>query len=404
MKKIGVLLLLLSHLAQAAEFAGVAPLGESGAEAARSAAIADALENASLHAGAQVKASSLSNSQHTLSEAQTVRGTPQGNYTVLREWQTKLFYHVLLDVQPPKPSAPSAKVATTTCTGADYRRKVLLSHFWVMHPAQLPDMPDFPQALQAEMARRLQDSNRFLPQVSIHDAAFALTSGEPQYDAEQVRLLARRFGVQFVLGGVLRDAGVEGEAYLPTANRHLRPGERKRSLDLPIFDFIGLGIKATPAFRRFEMDLLLFDGISGALIKRHRVSGEVEGDVAQHPEWVFKARFYETDFGQLVDSKLKEAIQSVQEEVRCLPFSARIVRVEGRKVFFDAGASSLIHAGDRLQAYRLRPGQPVLATMAEEAVGSLTVTEVQPLFSSAQIDRGQRLEVGDYLRFVGGAP
>jgi len=250
----------------------------------------------------------------------------------------------------------------------------------------------------------LQESGRFLPQLSIRDAAFDLAAGEPQYDAQQVRQLARRFGVQFVVGGVLRDAGVEGEAYLPTANRNLRPGERKRSLDLPIFDFISLGIKATPAFRRFEFDLFLFDGISGALINRHRFSGEVEGDVAQHPEWLFKARFYETDFGNLVDRTLKEATQALQADVHCLPFSARVVRTEGRKIFFDAGTTSLIRPGDRLQAYRLKPGQAFPGGMAEEAIGSLTVSEVQPLFASGQMDDARRLETGDYVRFSGSAP
>lgn len=404
MKIIGALLFLLASLAQAAEFAGVAPLGETGIATARAAAIADALENASLHAGAHIKSSALAGSQ-TLSEAQSVRGVPPGEYTVIREWQTGLFYHVVLDVQAAKVQpAPTKPVSSPQCAGADYRRKVLMSHFWVMNPAQLHDMPDFPQALQSEISRRLQESGRFLPQLSIRDAAFDLAAGEPQYDAQQVRQLARRFGVQFVLGGVVRDAGVEGEAYLPTANRNLRPGERKRSLDLPFLDFIGLGIKATPAFRRFEMDLFLFDGVSGALINRHRVSGEVEGDVAQQPEWLFKARFYETDFGGLVDQKLQTVLAAVQDDIRCLPFSARIVRTEGRRVFFDAGATSLIRTGDRLQAYRLKPGQPVLGSMIEEVVGSLTVSEVQPLFATAVLDGSRSLEVGDYVRFVGSAP
>lgn len=326
-----------------------------------------------------------------------------GEYKVLREWQTGLFYHVVLDVQPPKPAVTQSKpAAVSQCGGADYRRKVLASHFWVMNPTQLLDMPDFPQALQSEMVRRMQEGGRFLPQLSVQDAAFELASGEPDVDPVRIRQLARQYGVQFVLAGVVRDAGTEGEAYLPTASRNLRPGERKSVLDLPILDFIGLGIKATPAFRRFEMDLFIFDGISGAMLNRHRVSGEVQGDVAQQPEWLFKSRFYETDFGQLVDQKLKELILALEKDVRCLPFSARIVRIEGRKAIFDAGATSLIRAGDRLQAYRLKPGQSLAGGMAEEAVGSLTVAEVQPLFATAVIDGARQLEAGDYVRFIGG--
>lgn len=54
-----LLFLGMCTVVHAAEFTGVAPLGESGPDVARAAAIADALENASLNAGAQIKASAL---------------------------------------------------------------------------------------------------------------------------------------------------------------------------------------------------------------------------------------------------------------------------------------------------------------------------------------------------------
>lgn len=405
--------LLLSAGLYAAEFEGVAPLGKDMA-AARAAAIQDALENASLNRGASVNASSLVAADKPLAEAQTVRGAGVGEYKVLREWQTGLFYHVALDVQPPSPvKKTEAKAAETLqCAGADYRRKVLATPVWVLNPSQINDMGRFPQEFQAELARRMQAAALFLPQISHHEAPFEMRAGnpEPLFQPTQVRALARRHGVQFVTGAVLRDASFAGENYWPAIGQKVRPAERKQVLSLPILDFLGLGIKAVPAFRYFEMDLFVFDGVSGALINRHRLAGVAEGSVAQDPDAVGTARFYETDYGQLVDLQLQAALTRVENDIRCIPFSARIVRVDGGRVYIDAGSSSKIAPGDRLQVYRLRPGQPVDSLggnesmrlgWAEEVTGSLTVNEVQPLFAVASPQAGLRLEVGDYVRFVG---
>ena len=122
-------------------------------------------------------------------------------------------------------------------------------------------------------------------------------------------------------------------------------------------------------------------------------------------------RFFNSDFGQLVDAKLNEAVTTIREDIKCIPFSAKIVRVEAGRVYLDAGGTSRIAPGDRLQIYRLRPGSiPIAASgqaipesqgWPEELAGTLTIKDVQPLFSTALPEGNLQVEVGDYVRFTG---
>lgn len=412
---------LLSAALSAAPFEGIAPLGMDGTASARAAAIRDALENASLFQGAEVRASSLGTAGN---DALQVRGQPVGDYTVQQEWQANGFYHVRLEVAPAArvTTAPTASPAPAArqC-GPDYRRKALITRLTILSPAQIPDLTRFPEELQSELSRRLQASQHFLPQNSSTEAAFSQQpdQGEPQWDTSWIRDLARRYGVQFVVGGVIRDAGFEGESYTLSHGNDLRPGERKQLFNIPLLSFTRAGVKATPSARRFELDLMVFDGISGTLIERHRLAGRAEGHVLLGGNSMVMdptsstgtEGFFATDFGKLVDTKLNEAARAIQNDVRCIPFSARVVRVAGGRIYIDAGGTSRIAPGDRLQAYRLQPGAAPVASNGqslpntlgwpEELAGSLVIKDVQPLFSMALPEGNLQIDVGDYVRFAG---
>ncbi|MDR3413108.1 MAG: flagella assembly protein FlgT middle domain-containing protein [Formivibrio sp.] len=317
---------------------------------------------------------------------------------------------------PPVATAPAA---VSTC-GADYRRKVLVTSMPVLSPVQIADLPRFPEVLQAELARRLEAEGHFLPQQSNNEAAYSEQphQNETQWNPEWIRDLARRYGVQYVVGGELRDAGFEGERYVLSHGNDIRPGERKQELNLPLLNFFKPGLKATPAARRLEMDLLVFDGISGAQIGRHRFAGKAEGQVLFGAEVVFdptvamgSQRFFDSDFGKLVDAKLNDAVDNLYHDIQCIPFTARVARVEPGRIYVDAGGTSKLAVGTRLQVYRLRPGargvdasgQRGQLGWPEEFIGTLLIREVQPLFSRGEAEGALRVEVGDYVRFAGSA-
>ncbi|MBM5571486.1 MULTISPECIES: flagellar assembly protein T N-terminal domain-containing protein [Deefgea] len=417
MKKIIALCLLWQTTVFAAEFEGVAPLGLDGLAAARSLAIQDALENAALFNGAKVQSQAIKKGTQW-GETTQITGTAQGDYQLLREWQSNGFLHVVVDVAAPTPkvenpqSAGLAKV-TAACDRGAYRRKVLISHFWIEHPAQTQDLDRFPDGIQIEMVRRLHDSEQFLPQRSPGVAVFDLQPQmfDPLLQPERVREMARLYSTQFIVAGIVRDTSFSGERYTVVNGNEIRNGERKAVANLPILNFMQVGVKAVPAERRFDMDLFVFDGVSGALVNRHRIAGKARGDVVQSlSAGLGTLGFSETDYGRLVNEKLQEATQVVSQDLNCIPFTATITRVEKNSVYIDAGYTSNVRPGDTFKVFKVSAlAMPIDSAsffpskrlgMPEEMLGTYTVTQVQPLFSLGTVS-GVRVEPGDYVRYVG---
>ncbi|BCL76312.1 hypothetical protein JHS3_20480 [Jeongeupia sp. HS-3] len=307
------------------------------------------------------------------------------------------------------PAEPKPKPAAVRA----FKRTVLVTPFVVRMPGQIADMPQFLEGTQDILRRRLDIGGRLIARTAPGEGAFALQPGsiDVQWRPERVRELARRFGTQFVVGGVVDDASTEGERYMPTAGRSLKPGERKVSVELPIVDFFGLGLKARPAARHFDATLYLFDGVSGALIGRYPLQSMASGDVLGDPrQAVAGAGFTGGDYGAVVASQLGAVADVLAEKIRCQPFSARVVGLSRGQVVLDAGTASGLRPGDTLQLYRLRNGVlPVDSLnldpaqrlgMIEDRDGVLTVAQIQPLISLATM-HGQQPEVGDYARWDG---
>ena len=403
----------------AAEFEGVAPVGLDGLAVARPLAIQDALENAALFNGAKVQSLAAKNGTQW-GETTQITGTPQGDYKLLREWQSNGFLHVVLDVAPSASQVKAVPIdksaprdSAITCDYGGYRRKVLISHFWIEHPAQTQDLVRFPEGIQIELVRRLDESDQFVPQRAPGVAVFDLQPQvfDPLMQPERVREMARLYSTQFIVAGIVRDTSVSGERLTLARGKEIRNGERKAVADLPILNFMQVGVKVVPTARRFDMDLFVFDGVSGALVNRHRLAGKAEGDVLQSlSSGLGTMGFAETDYGRLVNDKLQEATVLLGKDLNCIPFSARITRVEKNTVYIDAGYTSNVRPGDTFEVFRISPSaMPIDSAsffpskrlgMPEIKAGVLTVNQVQPLFSHGTVS-GASVEPGDYVRYVG---
>lgn len=311
-------------------------------------------------------------------------------------------------VYPLGPAA-QASMATTdaqACQSA-HRRKILVAGFPVQSPVQLADLPKFPQMLQIELARRLEQQGSLLALHSSQEATYALPPGQyaMQWEPEWIRDLARRHGVQFVLGGSVHDAGFEGERYTLSAGTDMRAGERKQEFDIPLLRFFKPGIKATPAARRFEFELQLFDGSSGSRISQHVFSGKVQGEVVMPQSIEMNSqRFFDSDFGKLVSAKLDESTQRIVADVQCEPLQMRVVRVESSRLMLDAGSTSGLRVGDALQLRHRQAGTAPLLSLDRntllgwpaEIAGTLRLTQVQAHFSIAEKEGTFSAEVGDH--------
>ncbi|WP_148714159.1 flagella assembly protein FlgT middle domain-containing protein [Chitinolyticbacter meiyuanensis] len=409
----------------AAPVVGVAPV-DNDVALARSQALDDALLNAGLADGARIQAMEDSDGGRLAQASQLrPRSQPTG-YRVLREWQASGLYHIEIEpTSAPAPApataaaaAPETAPAATTAVAPTpapvcsdgYRRKLLVTPFRIRQPGQGSDIGQLQIGLQDALTSRLDDAG-FAASRSGNDAPFTIDPGlaDLRQQPEHVRRLARQHATQFVVAGVINDMSTEGERYtLSYGANDVRQGERKLGFIVPLLDFFEPGLKATPRTRYFDTDLLLFDGVSGALISRKRFTARAGGEVAMRGGTQFgSASFYDTGYGAAVAQQLDEMVRTTQAELGCLPFSARVVRAERGQVYLDAGSMAGLKPGDRLQLYRLKPGSmPVDGLiegdalrlgMPEQLAGTLVITQTQPQFSIAQSEGGTA-DVGDYAR------
>lgn len=448
MIKAGALCLLLLGQVSAAEIEGLSAIGVGGVPMARQEAIQDALMQASLWNGAKVEASSHVENGRVNELQRVIPQQELSRYKLLREWRDGSFYYVLIESDPPPevpvvvtpvavapvPAMPAAAATPATtaasaraarqaqCPQSDfaYRKKVLLALFQLQNPADANDIVHFQDGLQQELSRLLAASDRYLPLRTVNEAAFNLQPGfyDPVLQPERVREMARRYGSQFIVGGVVRDIGPYGEKYALAWGSDVRQGERRVSASIPMLQLsnglpgvAALGLKIKPSSRRFEGDVYIFDGASGALLKQQRFADSASGDVIQGGDYAFGSRrFYETDFGQMVEEQLDKIVSSVDDALACQPFAARISRIDKNQIYLDAGSTARLAKGDKLQLFRIRSSNQMVPSvngdssmslgMPEELVSAVTITQVQPLFAIAVLESGSiRPEVGDYVRF-----
>ncbi|MBM3117314.1 flagella assembly protein FlgT middle domain-containing protein [Jeongeupia naejangsanensis] len=306
--------------------------------------------------------------------------------------------------EAPAPKAPPQRL---------FKRSVVVLPFVVRQPGQIADLPQFLEGTQDILRRSLDTGGKLNARIAAGEGAFMLQPGsvDVQWKPERVRELARRYGSQFVVAGVVDDASTEGTRFMPAIGTQVKPGESKLSLSLPIVDFFGFGLKRTPASRNFDATLYLFDGVSGAMLGRYPLQANAGGDVLGDPrQAVAGVGFVSGDYGQVVAAQLGSAANVIAEAIRCQPFSARVVGLSQGQVVLDAGTAAGLRPGDTLQLYRLRSfqlpvdslnGDPAQRLgMIEDRGSVLTIEQIQPLMSLAKI-AGPQPEVGDYARWDG---
>jgi|GEM_PF-1542468 len=282
------------------------------------------------------------------------------------------------------------QMAATTGPGVylPYRKKVVLTRFSVLHPSHIADIAALPEEYPKEIMRRLEGSGRFLvwdaTEYSIlnGDGPISLTRRE---NREEVRRVAALSDAQLVIAGIILDAG----STISQGFRTWIPGLEDNT-------------------RQIEIDLYLYDGINGNLLYTRRHVATAHGQVVVDREIPFASRrFLDTDFGSAVEKALIAQVRDVTEAMECLPFTARVIRTESDRVFINAGATSLLRPGDILSVSKREPMLPLLdlnntSTLGtvDKYAGTITIVQVQPLFSIAHIDQvGVKLITGDYIHF-----
>jgi len=366
----------LPVLGAPAEAEGVAAIAEGGLARARQAAIRDALEQLGLRSGARVDvAAGASTRGKTLESSRVQPAVDFERYTVLREWQTGQQLHVRIAVKE-EDARPRGSV------NLGYKKKIVVTPFRVRRSPQLDDVDDIATRLPQELLRRMSAGGKFLGK----ESAYVISPGAsgPSVDTAAVRRIASLYESQFVVSGEILDASnYEQPAYYGLVKKDAR---------------------------RIEIAFYVHDGLTGVLLARRTALVEQVGERRVGRDKPFgSASFAATPFGGAILRALDEGIAGIAADIAALPFMAKVVQVQGERIFIDAGSTSSVAPGDQLVIYRLDPRQQVygadpLAPLGtvESPVGTLSIVQVQPGFAIGTVTppgAARQVSAGDMVRF-----
>lgn len=362
------------------EAEGAALIDAGGLGKARQAAIEDALRQADEALGMSVVSSEFRGNDGGITELSRYRPLGRAaNPLVIKEWREDNAYYVRI----------RAEVQSRDDVLA-YRRKIAVTQFHVARPLQVQDIDDIWNGYPKALLNALENSGLFLP---VYPAGglgrLELPLDRPQ-NRETIRLLAEQSGAQFVISGIVHDAGAD-----------VADGAMQRAF------------RGRPDSRRIEVEMLIHDGLTGALITRNRGAKAIQGEVLPGRDKPFgSAAFFATGFGKAVARLMARQAQLAVDELGRLPFIAKLVRIDGERLFFDAGSTSGLGVGDRLMLYGVSPlteatelGSNRLLGIAEKPVATVTIRQVQPLFSVGVAEmQPRKIQIGDMIRFERATP
>jgi len=262
---------------------------------------------------------------------------------------------------------------------AELRKRVAVTGFPMVYPDQarigrIGDAGEvLPQLLQADLQRsgQLQVFGATTQRL-FDDLLNAPTHQKFNNRLSNVIQVARELGVQFVVTGVIRDVGVSDPDAWGSS----------------VIDRLQRGIGAANQNRRFVVDMMVYDGFSGAPVYQERFATEARWDAGPGASDGFgSAGFQETSYGKAVGGLMDDMASAVTRALACQPFITRVTRVDGDKVTLDSGATAGLRPGDELKLYRSASffDSPGATPELVDSRATMTVNNVHPDFSNGSI-------------------
>jgi len=291
------------------------------------------------------------------------------NVKVLDEWVEDNYYFVRIRASIPEDQEQSSKASPR------YRKKIAAIQFDILQRSQVYDLPDIERSLPRELMRRLDLSDNFITIDATQYLASSVHPGLRFDDPAAYKMIAEKTGAQIILSGQIQDMHVDEGLFQDT--------------------------------RYLEIEIYLHDGISGSRLSRHRFSEIVKnaGLFTSKQPIFSNSTFFRTVYGKTLNRILDTQIEIIENDLANIPFVARVLKLNGKQVYFNAGATSLVNIGDVLMTFRLEQdatmnlNQQFLGHM-ETPVASLSVEQVQPLFSIGKLEiKNAKLTSGDIVRF-----
>jgi len=352
------------------ESEGSAYINNGAKHLAKENAIKNAMQQALLQNKAHINSVSSTNSSVLVIDSARVNtsGTVE-HVKVLDEWIEGEIYFVRIRANIPDSNEASESESLR------YRKKIAAIQFDILHRNQTYDLKNIEFELPREILRRLENTGDY---ISVDATQYLVSDNHPGLVFDNpgtYKMIGDKTGAQIILSGQIRDMQV-------------------------IESFFG-------DKRRLEIEIYVHDAISGTRLARHRFSEIInKASYFKEDEALFSnAGFNKSVYGSVLSRIIDSQVELITADINQIPFSAKIIKVEGKQIYFDAGASSLINSGDMLMTYRLEPEalQSINARFLghiETPVATLAVQQVQPLFSIGKLEiKNPDLMPGDIVRF-----
>lgn len=168
---------------------------------------------------------------------------------------------------------------------------------------------------------------------------------------------------------------------------------------------IGAGISKTTA--RVSIDVRMIDTTTGEITLAETAASEKSqrGLKLSTDDFSFghKGKFDETLVGKATREAIDDLVGKISETLDAVPWTGRVVKASGPKVYLNAGEDVGIAAGMEFNVYRM--GEELIDPVTglslgaeEEIVGRIRASEIKEKYAICEVVNGAGFEAGDMVR------
>ncbi|MBI5634444.1 MAG: hypothetical protein HZA15_13320 [Nitrospirae bacterium] len=157
------------------------------------------------------------------------------------------------------------------------------------------------------------------------------------------------------------------------------------------------------------IDIRLIDASSGQVLMSHNAVGKAESSgvavgVSRGIVDFGADSFKNAPIGQATRQAIESAVRFIVDSMETVPFTAKVIKIDGKKIYINIGSNMNIRSGTKMYAYSLGedlvdPDSGLRLGADEKLLGTVEVREVQEKFSIGHMSSGNGpLKRGDILK------
>ncbi len=157
------------------------------------------------------------------------------------------------------------------------------------------------------------------------------------------------------------------------------------------------------------IDIRLIDSTSGQVLTSHNAVGKAESSgisvgVSRGLVDFGADSFKNAPIGQATRQAIEDAVSFIVNTMETVPFTAKVVKIDGKKIYINIGSNMNIRSGTKMYAYALGedlvdPETGLKLGADEKLIGTVEVRDVQEKFSIGYMSSGNgSLKRGDILK------